>query len=151
MTGEDLVSLVYTSTSSQPFRESALEEILTTSRRLNAERDVTGMLLYRDGRFIQVLEGERAVVTGLAQRIAADARHHDMRVLLTESISRRTFGEWTMGYRTIGGSAGSVPPGYRDSFADLDTGSDRGTVERALAELTLWFRVRSGAPVGATR
>jgi hypothetical protein len=150
MTGEDLVSLVYTSTASQPFRESALEELLTTSRRLNAERDVTGMLLYRDGRFIQVLAGERAVVTGLAQRIAADSRHHDMRVLLTESIPRRTFGEWTMGYRAIGGPA-QTPLGYRDSFADLDAGSDSGTVERALAELTLWFRVRSGASVGATR
>lgn len=151
MTGEDLVSLVYTSTAAHPFRESALEELLTTSRRLNAERDVTGMLLYREGRFIQVLEGARAVVTGLAQRIADDSRHQDMRVLMTESIPRRTFGEWTMGYRAIGGTPRTAPPGYRDSFADLTAESDRGTTLRALAELTLWFRVRSGAPVGATR
>lgn len=149
MTG-DLVSLVYTSTASQPFRETALAELLATCRRLNAARDVTGMLLYREGRFIQILEGARSAVEGLVDVIRRDGRHHDLRVLLEEQIPARRFANWTMGYRAFRGAGDDSPDGYRDSFGDLDAGADRPTTVRALAELTLWFQVRSGAPLSTT-
>jgi hypothetical protein len=142
----DLLSLVYTSTASQPFRETALSQLLTQCRALNAAREVTGMLLYRDARFIQVLEGPAAVVRALAETIRRDQRHQDMRVLVEEPIPARRFADWTMGYRTLGGASTAVPTGFRDSFADLDAGADRATSLRALSELTLWFRVRSGRP-----
>lgn len=138
-----MISIVYTSTASQPFRSSALEHLLTTCRRSNAERGVTGMLLYRDGRFIQVLEGAADVVDHLLETIRRDRRHHDLRVLLRDAITERRFGDWTMGYRPLRESAGDVPAGYRSSFDDLDAGSGTETARRALAELTLWFRVRS--------
>ncbi|WP_449408326.1 BLUF domain-containing protein [Microbacterium maritypicum] len=138
-----LLSLVYTSTASHPFRETALEQLLEECRRLNAERDVTGMLLHRSGRFIQVLEGEPEIVRALAERIRNDGRHHDMRVLIEESIDERRFPDWTMGYRAFRGDPGLAPAGYRDSFADLYADADRMTTMRALSELTLWFRVRT--------
>ncbi|MFJ4225240.1 BLUF domain-containing protein [Microbacterium sp. NPDC089695] len=138
----ELLSLVYTSTASHPLRETALEHLLTECRRLNGERDITGMLLHRSGRFIQVLEGTPAVVRALAERIRHDSRHHDMRILLEETIAHRRFADWSMGYRAFRGDPGLAPAGYRDSFADLDAGADRETAARALAELTLWFRVR---------
>lgn len=151
MTGEgiDVLSLVYTSSASQPFRETALEQLLTECRRNNATADVTGMLLYRSGRFIQVLEGVADAVRGLAERIRRDPRHHDMRVLLEERVSQRRFPDWTMGYRALREGGDAAPEGYRDSFADLDADSDEDTARRALAELTLWFRVRSAASVDA--
>ncbi len=141
-----LLSLVYTSTASQPFRATALDQLLAECRTRNARRNVTGMLLYRDQRFIQVLEGEAATVSDLADRIARDPRHRDMRVLMTERIAQRRFPEWTMGYRAFRDPSGAspAPAGYRDSFADLDASADEDTTSRALAELTLWFRVRSG-------
>ncbi len=138
-----LVSLVYASTASQPFRETALEELLATCRRLNAARDVTGMLLYRGGRFIQILEGARDTVDELFAKISRDPRHHDVRMLIEEPISERRFVEWTMGYHAFRADPAGSPSGYRDSFADLESGVDREAARRALAELTLWFRVRS--------
>ncbi|MFS0853027.1 BLUF domain-containing protein [Microbacterium sp. 179-I 3D4 NHS] len=144
--GSDLLSLVYTSTASQPFRETALSHLLAQCRVLNAAREVTGMLLFRDARFIQVLEGPAAAVRALAETIRRDPRHHDMRVLVEEPIAVRRFADWTMGYRTLADGASSAPEGFRDSFADLDAGAERSTALRALAELTLWFRVRSGLP-----
>lgn len=138
-----LISLVYTSSGSQPFRETALEELLSVCRARNEERAVTGMLLYREGRFIQVLEGEKDTVERLVETIRRDARHHDMRILMTEPIDERRFGDWTMGYRAFRGGSDTAPDGYRDSFGDLDAGSDAATTSRALAELTLWFRVRA--------
>ncbi|KNY06913.1 BLUF domain-containing protein [Microbacterium sp. GCS4] len=138
-----LLSLVYTSTASHAFRETALEQLLEECRRRNAEQDVTGMLLHRSGRFIQVLEGEPEVVRALAERIRNDSRHHDMRVLVEEPIGERRFPDWTMGYRAFRGDPGLAPAGYRDSFADLDADVDPMTTMRALSELTLWFRVRA--------
>lgn len=139
---DDLVSVVYTSTASQPFRETALEELLDTCRRLNAGRDVTGMLLYRGDRFIQILEGSRETVSSLLETIRRDSRHHGLRVLLDEIIPHRRFADWTMGYQAFRHGAADAPAGYRDSFGDLDRGSDSATTRRALAELTLWFRAR---------
>lgn len=141
---QELVSLVYTSTASASFRETDLPSLLDECRRLNTARDITGMLLYRNGRFIQVLEGERGTVHALVDTIRADPRHVDMRVLLENAAEERTFPDWTMGYEPLRGDASSAPEGYRDSFADLDADADGETLTRALAELTLWFRVRVG-------
>lgn len=141
---DDLVSLVYTSTAVRPLDDDALSDLLAQCRDANGARDVTGMLLYRDGRFIQVLEGSRAVVTALAAAIARDGRHRGMRILMLDGISTRQFPDWTMGYQGLSQLTDPRPDGYRDSFADLDVDSDRSTTLRALSELSLWFRVRSG-------
>ncbi len=142
-----MMSLVYTSTASQPFGEGALEDLLSTCRTGNDARGVTGVLLYRDGRFIQVLEGQRETVLSLVATIGRDDRHHGMRILLTEELPARRFAAWTMGYRAFRTGSEAAPAGYRDSFADLEASDDDATTQRALSELTLWFRVRSDRPV----
>lgn len=146
MTPDALVTVVYSSTATQPFDSSALFDLLRYSRAKNSEADLTGMLLYRGGRFIQVLEGPPAAIDGLVESIERDSRHTDMRVLLREPITERSFGDWTMGYEPIGVPAGDAPEGFRDTFDDLDSGED-STVARAVRELTVWFRVRrQGVP-----
>ena len=142
---DDLVSLVYTSTAVRALDDDALSRLLAQSRDANGARTVTGMLLYRDGRFMQVLEGARAVVTALAGAIARDDRHRDMRILLLENVPERQFPDWTMGYQGLDRLSEPRPAGFRDSFADLDVDADRSTTVRALSELSLWFRVRSGS------
>ncbi|WP_307805161.1 BLUF domain-containing protein [Microbacterium sp. BLY] len=137
--------LVYTSTAAQPFRETALEQLLQQSRRSNATRDVTGLLLFRDGRFLQILEGPAEAVRRLVDRIAEDPRHHAMRILLETPIAARLFSDWSMGYRSFRTGSTAPPSGFRDSFDDLVGGDDLPARERALFELTLWFRTRSGA------
>lgn len=61
--------------------EEEVEQILAVSRRNNAELGVTGMLLYADGAFIQVLEGEESTVKTLSHRISRDPRHRNYMVL----------------------------------------------------------------------
>ena len=141
----DLVSLVYTSTAATPFHGSGLESLLDQARRFNADHDVTGILLYRDGRFIQVLEGQAATVDQLMSRIASDERHESVRVLLTELIEHRRFDEWRMGYQVLSDRPGADRLGFRDSFQDLDHGSSDDHIVRALRELTLWYRVRAAS------
>ena len=64
--------LVYVSSATRPFSGEDLRVLLVTCRKDNTELGVKGMLLYKDGNFMQVLEGEEGAVRGLYERIAAD-------------------------------------------------------------------------------
>ena len=75
-----------------------LDNILTTSRRHNALMGVTGLLLFIDGGFLQMLEGEEISVRTLYTRIAADRRHFDPRLMLDREVAVRAFPEWSMGF-----------------------------------------------------
>lgn len=102
-----ILTLVYTSTAVVPFSEVDLALLLSVSRSNNEPSAVTGLLLYRDGRFMQALEGPEAAVRSTLARIAADPRHTDMRTLEEVRSQQRRFGSWAMGYRP-GADFGSV-------------------------------------------
>ncbi|MDN8548145.1 BLUF domain-containing protein [Microbacterium sp. NM3R9] len=146
-----LLSVLYTSTAHAPFGDEDLRALLEQSRASNADRDLTGMLLYRGGRFVQVLEGPEDTVRALVERIGADPRHGGMRVLIEQPIPHREFAEWTMGYQPIAETTGTAPTGFRDTFDDLESRDDPSATLRAARELSLWFRVRqrrTGADAG---
>lgn len=148
---DGLYSLVYTSFAVTLFDESELEELLTQSRAANAQADITGMLLYRNGRFIQYLEGPELPVRALLARITADPRHADVRVLVDSRPPARQLAEWTMGYEPIDEARTALPAGFRSTFDDLEAVNDADPVLRATRELSLWFRVRQARPrVAAT-
>lgn len=58
----DEIMLIYGSSSTDRFSEADLVPLLQQAREKNQRLNVTGMLLYRDGNFLQVLEGERETV-----------------------------------------------------------------------------------------
>lgn len=147
MADDSLVSLVYCSSATRPFGEQELAELLAVSRAGNTARGITGMLLYRDGEFVQILEGARSQVEELMQAIGRDERHTDVRVLLEEPLHERRFAEWTMGYQSLVPAEPGMASGYRDSFDDIRMG-DHDMIGRAMMELTLWFRVRSSTSAG---
>ncbi len=97
----DLCTLIYNSAATQPMNEADLVALLEESRNRNASVDVTGMLLYHDHCFFQVLEGPRDEVHQLADRIERDPRHSQMTVIIDEPIHKRSFGEWTMGFAHV--------------------------------------------------
>lgn len=97
-----LISLVYVSAAAQPFDDAALTTLLQKSRSNNLERHITGMLLYRDGSFMQALEGEQDGVEALEAIIRDDPRHTQMTRLLTQELTERQFPEWAMGFRNVG-------------------------------------------------
>ncbi|MFP7761148.1 BLUF domain-containing protein [Marisediminicola sp. LYQ134] len=141
----ELLSVVYTSFGDHEFDEEQLGGLLRQSRRNNAESGITGMLLYRGGRFLQVLEGPRDAVRSLLATIGEDSRHRGMRVLFEEALTERHFAEWTMGHARVSEPAGEAPPGFRSTFHDLDDPTDLDSTMRAVRELSLWFRVRATA------
>lgn len=145
MSDQRLLSTVYTSTATEPFDDAGLSALLTQSRDANAAAGITGLLLYRDGRFIQFLEGPERAVRELLIRIAADRRHRRFRILLEDHVDHRQFAEWTMGYHTLDGS-GPTPTGFRESFDDLNRRDDPSLMAHAARELTMWYRRCPGTP-----
>ena len=138
-----LLSVLYSSTAVASFDDEMLADLLTQSRENNSRTDLTGMLLYRGGRFVQVLEGPEPVVRALIETIRVDPRHTNMRTLFEEPITERQFAEWTMGYEPIAMPREEMPDAFRDTFDDLEAGAESSATLRAARELSLWFRVRA--------
>lgn len=95
--------LIYRSRSAGPFDRTEIGRILASARRINAENGVTGLLLYSDESFLQVLEGEEAAVRETYARIQGDPRHRDLVVLSDGPSERRSYPEWTMGFHHLDG------------------------------------------------
>ena len=75
-----------------------LEKILTDARAGNEARNVTGVLVYVDGVFFQILEGDQAVVRNLMANIASDTRHQSIKVFYEAQVDVRAFESWSMAY-----------------------------------------------------
>lgn len=90
--------LMYSSAATAPMGAESLEKILADARVGNRMRDVTGALVYVDGVFFQILEGEEAVVRQLVASIASDSRHHSVTVIHEAHVDARAFESWTMAY-----------------------------------------------------
>lgn len=89
--------LVYRSEAAQPMGGTELRELLRQARQKNHRLAVTGVLLYKAGGFLQVLEGREETVRALSATIREDPRHDDVETLLTTRAPRRVFPGWSMG------------------------------------------------------
>ena len=95
---EDFVQLIYLSNAKPELKQVELDRILEVSRRNNPPRDITGLLVFANGVFIQVLEGPSAGVHKLFETICDDSRHQDV-AMLGEYIGQdRIFTKWSMGF-----------------------------------------------------
>jgi len=90
--------IVYSSESATPMQSDELEEILQHARGSNATKGITGALIYVDGVFLQILEGETDTVQELMARISKDVRHETVTVLKQGEISCAIFSDWKMAY-----------------------------------------------------
>lgn len=95
-----VLSIVYSSSAAVPFSEVDLALLLAVSRSNNEPSSVTGLLLYRDGQFMQALEGPEVAVRRTLDRVSADPRHTDLQVLEEVRSEHRRFGSWAMGYQS---------------------------------------------------
>jgi hypothetical protein len=137
---EPMMSIVYSSRASAGFDPSHLVDVLLHSRRNNRRLGLSGMLLYRAGIFLQVIEGPEAVLRERMAIIASDPRHDGVDVLLEEPIAERMFPAWTMG---SGDAAGDSAPGLREAFEDLAAGRDMTASLPALRGIIRWFQVNA--------
>jgi Sensors of blue-light using FAD len=143
-----IFSLVYASEETRPLSEQELDALLAASRANNQQVGLTGMLLCKDGSFMQALEGDEKSVRKTFRRISRDRRHSGVRVLSATEVSARQFGEWSMGYRRVAEDAPAVSEGYNDFLSRGDLGPSWGSPTPARVLLD-WFRLYAGRPTAS--
>lgn len=132
--------LVYSSIASNGLSEDDLRDILQTSQLQNADLNLTGMLLYCNGKFLQVLEGNKEDVHNLFYKISRDLRHRDLNVLLEGTIAERNFKNWSMGFKSLDVASAREISGFEDidQFFALNKASNSS--HPALIFLSLFYQ-----------
>ena len=114
-----MITLIYGSTATNTYMPSdELLTILEEARINNAKLNVTGMLLFDDGNFLQVLEGEEDVVTSLYNKICKDPRHTSIMLFVKKKIDKRYFDDWAMGFVDVKQLDVETIPGYSRFLED---------------------------------
>lgn len=105
-----LARIAYVSALQDYPSRAEIEVLMSGWRRRNAERGITGLLLYDTGSVFQLIEGFPEDVVRLYDKIVADPRHHFLARLIHHSACERAFGDWSMGLgRVTAGDLAVVP------------------------------------------
>ena len=106
--------LVYVSSAVRPFSPTELIGIMDQAVVNNAKVDITGLLLYKDGNLMQILEGEEAAVRALYNKIGRDPRHRGLLTLMQGQQEERQFPDWSMGFKDLNSVDLISNPGYSE-------------------------------------
>ena len=90
--------IIYLSWATEPFSDEQLQALLQQARRHNTEADITGILVYGNGCFLQVLEGEEPAVRQLYEHIKLDGRHRNVAAYADKAVTQRAFAGWSMAF-----------------------------------------------------
>jgi hypothetical protein len=93
-----MLQLIYSSSFAVPLSGHELGRLVQDWREHNAQCGLTGLLVYHDHAFLQVLEGPDAAVEATYQQLSQDPRHRWLQTLSKASISQPVFGEWSLGF-----------------------------------------------------
>ena len=86
-----LYCLDYKSVANQKMSDGNLKDLLKKSRLKNERKNISGILHYLDPFFIQILEGEEAIVTELFNFIKQDLRHHNVKLIYKKTNTTAFF------------------------------------------------------------
>jgi predicted nucleotidyltransferase len=117
---KDLVELSYLSEAVSDMSFLGLMRLLESARAFNQKNGVTGILLYDNQQFGQIIEGEHANVMKAWKRIQEDKRHHRVELLEIREITERNFPDWLL--RFYGGE--TLTRDY-PALADMVGGMDK--------------------------
>ncbi|RYG37151.1 MAG: BLUF domain-containing protein [Burkholderiales bacterium] len=135
----EIYRLIYVSAARVEMTTQQLDSILASARRKNAFADVTGLLLYHDGSFFQVLEGERAAVTAIFSTIEKDHRHSRVIRLQARIAEARAFPNWSMGFM----KAHALRPDQQECLVDLSHLAGRDSEAKLTSSPTVAVHVNA--------
>ena len=106
---------VYMSTAVGVLRAEELDRIYLRSKSANSREGITGLMLFYEGVFLQVLEGPVAGVTSLMEKIRRDRRHANLVVLESGAVQARNFHQSPVHFI----AARNLSAGEKQAFSDL--------------------------------
>ena len=94
-----MLQVLYFSSAVDALSAEDLDLLLAQAQQNNQSKNITGMLLYAEGAFFQVLEGPDDTVRALLATLEQDPRHTGMITMHERAITKRDFPDWSMGYK----------------------------------------------------
>ena len=133
--------ITYSSVAKPEISITEIEEIITQSKRYNSAHDITGCLIYNNGYFLQILEGEKQLVMPLIKTISLDDRHDHFTILSEGEANSRTFKEWAMAYyhNPLNADLNSEVQEIKDSLLEFSTSPKNSN----FALKVFWYNVKN--------
>lgn len=133
--------LIYVSEAQGNLASDEIFQIIEQSARNNPSAEITGFLIYRGGRFFQLIEAPLSTLEALVAKLRSDPRHHSLRVLASRPIAERSFPRWRM--KRVGENG--------DALAELRRALEsEGGTTRLPPEVGAFLQTSTGTPVNAT-
>ncbi len=132
-------SILYVSVADAAIDRGAVQAIIAHSTRRNAADDITGVMLFNGTNFLQLIEGDDAVIDACFARIKRDPRHNGVVVMRDAAIAQREFPGWSMRFSFVDYPADDVLATVTAAGAPT-----ADTLERIGAFVALGRRGRSG-------
>jgi len=110
-------AISYVSSVNPNLTENDIQEVLHYTRNWNNDHGITGILLYSDGNFFQVLEGETDILKSLLSRIVKDKRHTNVMIIFEKEVSETSFED------------------YQSDFISLDSRFEAKNIEMYLSQI----------------
>lgn len=139
----NLHQLVYTSVRSAQCDEKEIKKIVDACKENNPSRDITGVLLYSNKRFIQYLEGDGDEIRDLFEFIKKDKRHSGIMERSFGLIEERRFPSWHMGYKDVDAELSyhtDISKTDQKIFSDMIEGKSEYS-DQAFRVLNLFFQM----------
>ena len=99
MSGYPLVAKTYLSQSKLDWTDEAIDQLLERSKQNNTTKGITGVMIYANSYFMQLIEGPQSAVDEPYSVIDADPGHDILSLLRKQEIESRQFSDWAMKYR----------------------------------------------------
>jgi hypothetical protein len=97
-TKTSIYQLMYLSHTPHDVSDEQINNILIASRRNNMRDSITGLLIYHNQLFMQILEGDKNDVQRCYERVLNDPRHGSPSIIWEEEVADRSFPQWQMGF-----------------------------------------------------
>ncbi|WP_029036803.1 BLUF domain-containing protein [Salinimicrobium xinjiangense] len=125
-------AICYLSTASKDLDYLEVRQLLEFCAEKNRSLEIKGILLYSDGNFFQILEGEKEVVLEIFQKIEKDSRHHGIIQIIGRDIPTGSYDGYKVDILTDEKiSTYEIPSEYSEALLGIPL-DVRKTMERML-------------------
>ncbi|WP_299215432.1 BLUF domain-containing protein [uncultured Aquimarina sp.] len=95
-------TISYVSTADPSLTNSEVNKLFEFVKLHNDSQNITGILMYSDGNFFQVLEGEKDLIQALFAKILLDSRHYDVIKIFDRKTPNCSFSKYHSSFKVLG-------------------------------------------------
>ncbi len=94
------LTISYLSNASYQLTDEDIDALMINTKDFNDANNISGILIYSDLTFFQVLEGENNIIVSLFEKIKQDYRHYNILKILEIKSNKRRFNRYYTNFIT---------------------------------------------------